>query len=151
MSGRPCCDGTRVFACALVTGLPFAALAGFQAGQSAGADGASTNTSVRVGFAPAPAVVGFLAGALAGAGVGFVWSRPGFVGLVGLALVAALGGLVGLVVAGLAGAESRTVVAGNSASMEYGAPSGVLVGGAAAGVVVGMLAAWWLRPRATAG
>jgi len=150
MSGRHYFDGTRVFACALVTGLLFAALAGFHAGQSANGDGAGTTASVRVGLAPAPAVVGFLAGALAGSGVGFVWSRSHHTGRIGMALVVALGGFVGLALASLAGAESRTVVAGNSASMEYGAPEGVLAGGATAGAVLGAVIAWQFRTRSRA-
>jgi hypothetical protein len=147
MSGRPCCDGTRVFACALVTGLLFASLTGFQAGQSADGDGASTNTSVRLGFAPVPAILGALAGALAGAGVGFAWGRPGFVGLVGMALVAALGALVGLVIAGLTGAESRTFVEGNAVGTEYGPRPGVLAAGAAVGAAIGAAVAWRFRAR----
>src|SRR4051812_16157554 len=140
MPGRPCCDGTRVFACALVTGLLFASLTGLQAGQPLDSDGPPT--SVRFGFAPAPALFGFVAGALVGTPVGLLWGRPGVAGLLGMTLVAGLGALAGLEVAGLVGAESRTVVEGNAVGTEHGPRPGVLAAGAAAGAAVGAVIAW---------
>jgi hypothetical protein len=148
MPGRFCCDGTGVFACALVTGLLFASLMGLQAGQSLDTDG--PRTGVQFGFAPAPALFGFVAGALVGTLVGLLWGRPGVAGLLGMALVAGLGALVGLEVAGLAGAESRTVVDGNAVGTEFGATPPVLLTGAAVGLAAGAFAAWRCRPK-TAG
>src|SRR3954470_23335033 len=145
MPGRPCCDGTRVFACALVTGLLLASLLGLQAGQTLDSDG--PRTGVQFGFAPAPALFGFVAGALVGTPAGLLWGRPGVAGRVGMAVVAGLGALVGLEVAGLAGAESRTVVEGNAVGTEHGPPPGVLAGGAAVGAPVGAFIAWRFRPR----
>src|SRR4051812_36913101 len=75
MLGKHCCDRKRMLACALAVGALFAALAGFQAGQSAKGDSPTTKSSVQLGFAPAPAVFGLLAGALAGVVVGFAWTR----------------------------------------------------------------------------
>jgi hypothetical protein len=128
-----------------VTGLLFASLMGFQAGQTLDSDG--PRTGVQFGFAPAPALFGFVAGALVGTLVGLLWGRPGVAGLLGMALVAGLGALAGLEVAGLAGAESRTVVEGNAVGTEYGPGPGVLAGGAAVGVAVGAVIAWRFRPR----
>jgi hypothetical protein len=145
MPGRPCCDGTRVFACALVTGLLFASLTGLQAGQTLDGDG--PRAGVQFGFAPAPALFGFVAGALVGTLVGLLWGRPGVAGLLGMALVAGLGALVGLEVAGLAGAESRTVVEGNAVGTEYGPRPGVLAAGAAVGAAAGAVIAWRFRAR----
>jgi gas vesicle protein len=136
-----------MLACALVVGVLFAVLFGFEAGQSAEGDGASTNASVQLRFAPAPAIFGLLTGALAGLVVGFAWSRPGVVGVVGMLLVAGIGGLAGLVIAAQLGTENRTTITATSVSMEYGASKGVLAAGGAVGVVVGALAAWWFRPR----
>jgi hypothetical protein len=145
MPGKPCCDGTRVFACALVTGLLVASLTGLQAGQSL--DGGGPPTGVQFGFAPAAALFGFVAGALVGTPVGLLWGRPGVAGLLGMALVAGLGALGGLEVAGLAGAESRTVVEGNAVGTEYGPRPGVLAAGAAGGAAIGAVIAWRFRPR----
>jgi hypothetical protein len=150
MTGRPCCDGTRVFACALVTGLLFATLTGLQAGQSLNGDGTGVSSRTELGFAPIPAVFGFVVGTMIGTLAGLLWTRPGVVGLVGMALVAAVGAAVGLVVTSLAGAESRTIVEGTAVGTEYGAPAGVLAGGAAAGAAVGALVAWRFRTRCRA-
>lgn len=147
MPVRPCCDGTRVFIYALVTGLLFGSLMGLQAGQTLENDG--LRTGVQFGFAPAPALFGFMFGALAGSVVGLLWGRPGVIGLLGMALVAGLGTLVGLEVAGLAWAESRTFVEGNAVGAEYGPRPGVLATGAAVGAAVGAVIAWRFRAQAT--
>jgi hypothetical protein len=145
MPGKPCCDGTRIIAGALVVGVLFAALAGLQAGQSL--DDRGTTAGVEFSFAPVAAVAGFAVGAIAGGLVGALWARRGFTGLVRMVLVAAVGGLLGLTVAGLAGAESRTVVEGNAVGTEFGPRPPVLVAGAAVGTVAGALVAWRFRPR----
>jgi hypothetical protein len=149
MTGRPYCDAPRVVACALVSGLLFAVLNGLVAGQSpeGESDGAGASVRTELDIAPAAALVGFLAGAPIGMVAGVLWARPGVAGLIGMAAVAAIAGLAGLAVAAWAGAESRVVATGTSISVEYGAPPPILFAGAAAGVALGGLLAWRLRPR----
>jgi hypothetical protein len=131
----------RVAACAFVVGALFASLAGLHAGQSSDAGGN------RFGFAPVAALVGFAVSGIVGAAIGELWGRRGVVGLVGMVLVVAVGGLLGLEVAGLAGAESRTIVEGNAVGTEFGATRPILLIGAALGTGAGALVAWRFRPR----
>jgi hypothetical protein len=143
--GNPCCNGTRIAACALVVGVLFATLAGLHAGQSL--DDRDTTAGVTFGFAPVAAVVGFAVGGGVGGLMGALWARRGLTGLVGMAFVVGVGGLLGLTVAGLVGAETRTVVEGTAVGTEFGATRPVLLTGAALGSAAGALAAWRLRPR----
>jgi len=145
----------RIVACALTVGLLFAVAMGVSSASSSGVVSSSDGREagqprvvpgVQTVFSPMFALVGFLLGTPIGAAIGFLWGRSGLSGALSLILVALVGGFVGLMAASLLGAETRVSVTDTSASVEHGAPLGVLIGGAALGVIGGAACAWWCRP-----
>jgi hypothetical protein len=144
----------RIISCALAVGLLFAVALGVSAstsGVASSSDGREAGQprvapGVQTVFSPTFALVGLMLGTPIGAAIGFLWGRSGLSGALGLILVTLVGGLVGLMAAGLLGAETRVAVIDTSASMEHGAPLGVLIGGGVLGVIGGAACAWLFRP-----
>jgi hypothetical protein len=129
---------------AFVVGVLCAANFGMETHHSASSNGdksavGTTQTIIGLGLL----LLGFFLGAPFGGLIGVLWGRKGLVGALGFGLVTLTGGLAGLTMAGLLGAQTRVTVSGNSVSMEHGATTPVLIGGAALGLVLGALGAWW--------
>lgn len=137
--------------CAIGVGSLSAVLCGVGLSSSGSAGPAGASARVETVFAPGPAAGGFLAGALIGGLVGFLWGRGGLAGAVGFVLVTLLGGCAGLAVAGLVGAETRVTVSGNSVATDHGAPTPVLLGGAVLGIILGAIGAWYFGRTASSG
>jgi len=83
--------------------------------------------------------------------IGAVWSRKGLSGAFGSVLVTLTGGFAGVTAAALLGAQTQVAVSANSVSVEHGAPVPVLVAGAALGLLLGGLGAWWFDYRQSVG
>jgi hypothetical protein len=146
-------SGWRALLGALAVGLLFAALCGIEASGSGRAEpNQSTATaSVGTGFDAGSALLGWLLGAPLGGLAGALFGRRGLAGAAGFILVVLAGGLAGLVVAALLAAQTRVAVSGNSVSVEHGAPVPALVAGAALGLLLGGLGAWWIDYRRSVG
>ncbi len=137
---------------ALVVGALCAALLGIESTSSASSSGDTSGAgTVQVTVAPGLSLLGFLLGAPVGGLIGAAWSRKGLAGAVGSVLVTLTGGFAGLTAAALLGAQTRVSVSANGVSVEHGAPTPVLVAGAALGLVLGGLGAWWVDYRRPVG
>jgi hypothetical protein len=137
---------------ALVVGVLCAALLGIESTSSASGSGDKSGAgTVQVIVAPGLSLLGFLVGAPFGGLIGAVWSHKGLAGALGSVLVTLTGGFTGLTAAALLGAQTRVAVSANRVAVEHGAPIPVLVVGAALGLILGGLGAWWVDYRRLVG
>jgi len=137
----------RIVSCAVTVGVLFAVVSGVSVSGSASSSDAAA-PGVETGFSPTFALIGLLAGAMIGSGIGFFWGRSGAGRNLGFLLVTLLGGFTGLMAAALLGAQTVVTATATSSSMEHGAPPGVLLGGAVVGMIGGAACAWCFRPSA---
>jgi F0F1-type ATP synthase assembly protein I len=134
----------HILTCAIAAGLLFAVVSNVSVSGSAASGSGGATPGVEMGYSPTVALIGFLPGALLGAGVGYLWSRQGTPSPFGLVLVTLMGGFAGLAAAALLGAQTVVAATNTSSSMEHGAPLVVLISGALLGIIVGAVCAWRL-------